>query len=112
MTDTLYPQLTTFTEAVLSRLKENAKTAHLELWIDRDEDMHIANREISISITDYKSATITEEIYCNGTKRAYHIAWYKDGASNEVDLHDHYCCYITGAFIGIWDYHDEEEEKA
>lgn len=112
MTDTLNPQLTTFSEAVLSRLTEYARSAHLSLWTDDYGDMHIANREIALQVKDYKKATIRESIYCNGTKRAYFIAWYDNGACNELDLHDYYCCYKTGPFIGIWDYHHEEEAEA
>lgn len=100
---------TEFTGAVMDRLKKNGNTAHLEVREVADS-LIFSNREICINIEDYKkSSTIYESVYCNGTKRGYVIYW--DG-ENELNLNEYYCCYKSGSFIGIWDYHDEEEEKA
>lgn len=99
---------TAFTETVLNRLKKNGETAHL--WVrEVDDALIISNREICIRIENFReTAKIDEQIYCDGRKRWYCINWNGD---NELDLHEFYCCYKSGSFIGIWDYHYEEDEE-
>lgn len=99
---------TAFTEAVLNRLKKNGETAHL--WVrDVDGTLILSNREICIRIENYReTAKIDEQTYCNGRKRGYCINWNGD---SELDLHEFYCCYKAGSFMGIWDYHHEEKEE-